>query len=171
MIQKLGRIFSIGTVYGFLHKYNLDLSKLWSFATDGVPSITGVNNGFINYQIHCIIHQEVLGSKVIKLVSVVKEVFINQRQFSFVFTWFRKWVKKRCYRVHGSQSVLETQRRNTLFYGSERTRRQLIIRCTFFTRSFIYGRYHKPLVGLKCVMARTSSSYNRYAWSCENFQV
>lgn len=95
-------------VYGLLQKYNLDLSKLCSVATDGAPSMTGVNNGFIKilqtkiretgsdkpdfHHVHCIIHQEVLCSKVIKLESVLKSVkkminFIrsrglNQRQFS-----------------------------------------------------------------------------------------
>lgn len=95
-------------VYKLLQKYNLDMSKLSSVATDGAPSMTGVNNGFIKllqtkiretcndkpdfHHIHCIIHQEVLCSKVIKLESVLKAVkkminFIrshglNQRQFS-----------------------------------------------------------------------------------------
>ncbi|KAB0803137.1 hypothetical protein PPYR_02406 [Photinus pyralis] len=95
-------------VYELLQKYNLQLSQLSSVATDGAPSMTGVNNGFIKllqmktrelcrdkpdfHHIHCIIHQEVLCSKVIKMERVLKAVkktinFIrsrglNQRQFT-----------------------------------------------------------------------------------------
>lgn len=104
MTQRLG-IFN--AVYELLQRY-LNLSKLSSVATDGAPSMTGVNNGFIKllqtriketykdipdfHHVHCIIHQEILCSKVIKVESVLKAVkkiinFIrsrglNQRQFT-----------------------------------------------------------------------------------------
>ncbi|UYV77353.1 hypothetical protein LAZ67_15000638 [Cordylochernes scorpioides] len=66
-------------VYDLLQKYNLPQSKLTSVATDGAPSITGKTNGFVAllrkklseisegsniHHTHCIIHQEVLCTKV-----------------------------------------------------------------------------------------------------------
>ncbi|XP_045442552.1 general transcription factor II-I repeat domain-containing protein 2-like [Pipistrellus kuhlii] len=89
-----------------LQKYNLPLSKLTSVATDGAPSMTG-NNGFVEllqkqqseiydgskiHHTHCIIHQEVLCTKVInmenvltsikKIINFLKSRNLNQRQFS-----------------------------------------------------------------------------------------
>lgn len=94
-------------VYGLLEKYNLPLSKLVCVATDGAPSMTGKQNGFVAklmakqkevcpsskfHHIHCIIHQEVLCSKVInmnhvlqfvkKAVNFIRSRGLNQRQFS-----------------------------------------------------------------------------------------
>ncbi|UYV64600.1 hypothetical protein LAZ67_3001273 [Cordylochernes scorpioides] len=66
-------------VYDLLRKYNLPQSKLTSVATDGAPSMTGKTNGFVallrkklseisdGSNIHhtrCIIHQEVLCTKI-----------------------------------------------------------------------------------------------------------
>ncbi|UYV75065.1 GTF2IRD2 [Cordylochernes scorpioides] len=68
-------------VYDLLQKYNLPQSKLTSVATDGAPSMTGKNNGFVAllrkklseisdgsniHHTHCIIHQEVLCTKDLK---------------------------------------------------------------------------------------------------------
>ncbi|XP_075225727.1 general transcription factor II-I repeat domain-containing protein 2-like [Lycorma delicatula] len=94
------------SVFELLQKYNLPLSKLNSVATDGAPSMTGKNNGFIAllqqklseihgskiHHTHCIIQQEVLCTKVIKMENVssyIKNVInfirspgLNQRQFT-----------------------------------------------------------------------------------------
>ncbi|UYV68693.1 K02A2.6-like, partial [Cordylochernes scorpioides] len=98
-------------VYDLLRKYNLPQSKLTSVATDGAPSKTGKTNGFVAllrkklseisdgsniHHTHCIIHQEVLCTKVIKMENVLTPIkkFINfirsrglnQRQFSLFLT-------------------------------------------------------------------------------------
>ncbi|UYV64814.1 hypothetical protein LAZ67_3002058, partial [Cordylochernes scorpioides] len=98
-------------VYDLLQKYNLPQSKLTSVATDGVSSMTGKTNGFVAllrkklseisdgsnvHHTHCIIHQEVLCTKVIKMENVLTPIkkFINfirsrglfQRQFSLFLT-------------------------------------------------------------------------------------
>ncbi|UYV79854.1 hypothetical protein LAZ67_18000920 [Cordylochernes scorpioides] len=98
-------------VYDLLQKYNLPQSKLTSVATDGAPSMTGKTNGFVAllrkklseisdgsnlHHTHCIIHQEVLCTKVIKIENVLTPIkkFINfirsrglnQRQFSLFLT-------------------------------------------------------------------------------------
>ncbi|UYV71072.1 hypothetical protein LAZ67_8001602 [Cordylochernes scorpioides] len=98
-------------VYDLLQKYNLPQSKLTSVATDGAPSMTGKTNGFVAllrkklseisdgsniHHTHCIIHQEVLCTKVIKMENVLTPIkkFINfirsrglnQRQFSLFLT-------------------------------------------------------------------------------------
>ncbi|UYV60489.1 hypothetical protein LAZ67_1001308 [Cordylochernes scorpioides] len=98
-------------VYDLLQKYNLPQSKLTSVATDGAPSMTGKTNGFVAllrkrlseisdgsniHYTHCIIHQEVLCTKVIKMENVLTPIkkFINfirsrglnQRQFSLFLT-------------------------------------------------------------------------------------
>ena len=94
------------SVFELLQKYNLPLSILNSVATDGAPSMTGKNNGFVAllqqklseihgskiHHTHCIIHQEVLCTKVIKMenvLSYIKKVInfirsrgLNQRQFT-----------------------------------------------------------------------------------------
>ncbi|KAL0830180.1 hypothetical protein ABMA28_003637 [Loxostege sticticalis] len=98
----------LNAVYELLQKYNLNVTKMSSVATDGAPSMTVVHNGFVNllkkkiketnnietdlHHVHCKIHQEILCSKVIKLEYVLKAVkkminFIrsrglNQRQFA-----------------------------------------------------------------------------------------
>ncbi|XP_076764856.1 general transcription factor II-I repeat domain-containing protein 2-like [Xylocopa sonorina] len=59
------------SVFELLQKYNLPLSKLNSVATDGAPSMTGKNNGSKIHHKHCIIHQEVLCTKVIKIENVL----------------------------------------------------------------------------------------------------
>lgn len=94
-------------VFETLKKYNLPLSKLTSVATDGAPSMTGKNNGFVTllqkkqsetfdkskiHHTHCIIHQEVLCAKVMnmehvltpikKIINFIKSRGLNQRQFS-----------------------------------------------------------------------------------------
>ncbi|PNF32970.1 hypothetical protein B7P43_G16671, partial [Cryptotermes secundus] len=83
-------------VYGLLEKYNLPLSKLVCEATDGAPSMTGKQNRFVAnckfHHIHCIIHQEVLSSKFIKMnhvlqfvkkvVNFIQSQGLNQCQFS-----------------------------------------------------------------------------------------
>ncbi|KFM58258.1 General transcription factor II-I repeat domain-containing protein 2, partial [Stegodyphus mimosarum] len=93
-------------VFGLLQKYNLPLAKLNSVATDGAPSMTGKNKGFVAllrkklseihgsniHHMHCIIHQEVLCTKVINMenvLSYIKKVInfirsrgLNQRQFT-----------------------------------------------------------------------------------------
>lgn len=69
----------------FVDKVSLPLQKLVSVTTDGVPSIIGSNVGFvaqckndpvflqfINY--HCIIHQQVLCSKVINYEHIMKVI-------------------------------------------------------------------------------------------------
>ncbi|UYV73788.1 hypothetical protein LAZ67_11000925 [Cordylochernes scorpioides] len=98
-------------VNDILQKYNLPQSKLTSVATDGAPSMTGKTNGFVAllrkklseisdgsniHHTHCIIHQEVLCTKVIKMENVLTPIkkFINfirsrglnQRQFSLFLT-------------------------------------------------------------------------------------
>ncbi|UYV66823.1 hypothetical protein LAZ67_4003005 [Cordylochernes scorpioides] len=98
-------------VYDLLQKYNLPQSKLTSVATDEAPSMTGKTNGFVAllrkklsaisdgsniHHTHCIIHQEVLCTKVIKMENVLTPIkkFINfirsrglnQRQFSLFLT-------------------------------------------------------------------------------------
>ncbi|UYV82425.1 hypothetical protein LAZ67_21002056 [Cordylochernes scorpioides] len=98
-------------VYDLLQKYNLPQSKLTSVATDGAPSMTGKTNGFVAllrktlsgisdgsniHHTHCIIHQEVLCTKVIKMENVLTPIkkFINfirsrglnQQQFSLFLT-------------------------------------------------------------------------------------
>jgi len=94
------------SVIELLKKYDLPLEKLSSVATDGAPSMTGKNKGFVErlqkkaneyvehkfHKTHCIIHQEVLCTKVINMAHVIRPVkqmvnFIrsrglNQRQFS-----------------------------------------------------------------------------------------
>ncbi|KAL4152891.1 hypothetical protein QTP88_000724 [Uroleucon formosanum] len=94
------------SVFELLKKYDLPLKKLSSVATDGAPSMTGKNKGFVErlqkkaneyvehkfHRTHCIIHQEVLCTKVINMAHVIRPVkqmvnFIrsrgmNQRQFS-----------------------------------------------------------------------------------------
>ena len=94
------------SVFELLKKYNLPLSKLISVATDGAPSMSGKNNGFVAllqqkimeihgtkiHHTHCIIHQEVLCTKIIKMenvLSYIKKVInfiksrgLNQRQFT-----------------------------------------------------------------------------------------
>ncbi|XP_072397918.1 general transcription factor II-I repeat domain-containing protein 2-like [Diabrotica undecimpunctata] len=71
-------------------KTDLDLSKLSGVATDGAPSMIGVNSGLVTLlkkhmqekninaedimQFHCIIHQEALCSKKIEFQNVVKVV-------------------------------------------------------------------------------------------------
>ncbi|XP_075423872.1 general transcription factor II-I repeat domain-containing protein 2-like [Ascaphus truei] len=94
-------------VYELLQKYNLPLSKITSVATDGAPSMTGKTNGFVAllrkkqseiyegskiHHTHCIIHQEVLCTKVInmenvltsikKIINFIRSRGLNQRQFS-----------------------------------------------------------------------------------------
>jgi len=94
-------------VYELMQKYNLPQSKLISVATDGAPSMTGKSNGFVAllkkklseifdcseiHHIHCILHQEILCTKVIKMENVlnpIKKIInfirsrgLNQRQFS-----------------------------------------------------------------------------------------
>ncbi|KFM67397.1 General transcription factor II-I repeat domain-containing protein 2, partial [Stegodyphus mimosarum] len=93
-------------VFGLLQKYNLPLAKLNSVATDGAPSMTGKNKGFVAllrkklseihgsniHHMHCIIHQEVLCTKVINMenvLSYIKKVInfirsrgLNQHQFT-----------------------------------------------------------------------------------------
>ncbi|UYV81898.1 hypothetical protein LAZ67_21000070 [Cordylochernes scorpioides] len=98
-------------VNDLLQKYNLPKSKLTSVAKDGAPSMTGKTNGFVAllrkklseisdgfniHHTHCIIHQEVLCTKVIKMESVLTPIkkFINfirsrglnQRQLSLFLT-------------------------------------------------------------------------------------
>lgn len=93
------------SVFELLNKYDLPLAKLSSMATDGAPSMTGKNKGFVErlqkkkmLNIHFIrnivlyIYQEVLRSKVINMAHIIRPVkqivnFIrsrglNQRQFS-----------------------------------------------------------------------------------------
>jgi len=94
------------SIFELLKKYDLPLEKLSSVATDGAPSMTGKNKGFVErlqkkaneniehkfHRTHCIIHQEVLCTKVINIAHVIRPVkkmvnFIrsrglNQRQFS-----------------------------------------------------------------------------------------
>jgi hypothetical protein len=72
-----------------LGEYDLSLSKLVCVATDGAPSITGKNSGIVAklltkqnkifpdckfHHVHCIVHQEVLCSKTIKMEHVMKFV-------------------------------------------------------------------------------------------------
>ncbi|XP_072377718.1 general transcription factor II-I repeat domain-containing protein 2-like [Diabrotica undecimpunctata] len=88
-------------------KTDLDLSKLSGVATDGAPSMIGVNSGLVTLlkkhlqekninaedlmQFHCIIHQEALCSKkiefqnvmkvVVSIVNFIKSRGLNHRQF------------------------------------------------------------------------------------------
>ncbi|UYV66761.1 hypothetical protein LAZ67_4002786 [Cordylochernes scorpioides] len=98
-------------VHDLLQKYNLPQSKLTSVATDGAPSMTVKNTGFVAllrkklseifdgsniHHTHCIIHQEVLCTKVIKMENVLTPIKISinfirsrgliQRQFSLFLT-------------------------------------------------------------------------------------
>ncbi|UYV78774.1 hypothetical protein LAZ67_16002706 [Cordylochernes scorpioides] len=97
-------------VYDLLQKYNLPQSKLTTVATDGAPSRTGktydfvallrkklseISDGSNIHHTHCIIHQEVLCTKVIKMKNVLtyKKIInfirsrgLNQRQFSLFLT-------------------------------------------------------------------------------------
>ncbi|UYV68357.1 hypothetical protein LAZ67_5004044 [Cordylochernes scorpioides] len=100
-------------VYDILQKYNLPQSKLTSVATDGAPSMTGKTNGFVAllrkklseisdgsniHHTHCIIHQEVLCTKVIimenvltpikKFINFIRSRGLNQRQLSLFLTEF-----------------------------------------------------------------------------------
>ncbi|XP_076383723.1 general transcription factor II-I repeat domain-containing protein 2-like [Megalopta genalis] len=77
-------------VFELLQKYNLPLPKLNSVATDGAPSMTGKNNGFVAllqqilsesdgskiHHTHCIIHQEVLCTKISRLKSTTIHCFL-----------------------------------------------------------------------------------------------
>ena len=69
----------------FAKDSNLPLSKLVAITTDGAPSMTGRNNGFLSLcaknesfpkflSYHCIIHQEALCAKVLKFDHVMKIV-------------------------------------------------------------------------------------------------
>lgn len=76
------------SVFELLKKYDLPLEKLSSVATDGAPSMTGKNKGFVErlqkkanenveykfHRTHCIIHQEVLCTKVINMAHVIRPV-------------------------------------------------------------------------------------------------
>ncbi|VVC32953.1 Hypothetical protein CINCED_3A012313 [Cinara cedri] len=94
------------SVFKLLKKYDLPLAKLSSVAIDEAPSMTGKNEGFVEslqkkanenvehtfHKTRCIIHQEMLCSKVINMTHVIRPVkhmvnFIrsrglNQRKFS-----------------------------------------------------------------------------------------
>ena len=84
-----------------IKKYNLPMNNLVSLATDGAPSMTGVTRGVVGrlkayvkthhnrsfQHFHCIIHQQVLCSKVIKIDNVFKTVakvvnFIRARRLN-----------------------------------------------------------------------------------------
>ncbi|UYV81730.1 GTF2IRD2B [Cordylochernes scorpioides] len=92
-------------VYDLLQKYNLPPSKLTSVATDGATNgfvallrkkLSEISDGSNIHHTHCIIHQEVLCTKVIKMENVLTPIkkFINfirsrglnQRQFSLFLT-------------------------------------------------------------------------------------
>ncbi|XP_029160323.1 general transcription factor II-I repeat domain-containing protein 2-like [Nylanderia fulva] len=66
-----------------LNKFNLDFTKCSSIITDGTKAMTGSKNGFLGQirqrdlkfpMIHCIIHQEALCGKTVKLSSAMQTV-------------------------------------------------------------------------------------------------
>ncbi|XP_029173916.1 general transcription factor II-I repeat domain-containing protein 2A-like, partial [Nylanderia fulva] len=66
-----------------LNKFNLDFTKCSSIITDGAKAMTGSKNGFLGQirqrdlkfpMIHCIIHQEALCGKAVKLSSAMQTV-------------------------------------------------------------------------------------------------
>lgn len=87
----------------FLSSKGIDANKLVSIATDGAPSMTGKNKGFISlfkqnlrqevFTFHCIIHQEALCAQtfpaeivvvmdlVVKIVNQIMAKGLNHRQF------------------------------------------------------------------------------------------
>lgn len=97
----------LDAVWKVLEENQLPLEKLVSVTTDGAPSITGKTKGFVALlsaklkekfpkkpslnSFHCLIHQEVLCSKSLKMDRVVKEISkiviyirargLNHRQF------------------------------------------------------------------------------------------
>ena len=93
---------------------NLDLSKLIGVTTDGAPAMTGKKKGFVAllqkqngngqqwYRLHCIIHQDQLCAKSLKLKDIVAVVIkimnfiisrgLNHRQFQeFLRETSRVW--------------------------------------------------------------------------------
>lgn len=69
----------------YLVQNNIEIKKLICIATDGAPAMTGQNTGFIGLcskdptfpkfvAYHCIIHQQVLCSKVVEISHVMKPV-------------------------------------------------------------------------------------------------
>uniref|UniRef100_A0A6P7HAE6 General transcription factor II-I repeat domain-containing protein 2A-like n=1 Tax=Diabrotica virgifera virgifera TaxID=50390 RepID=A0A6P7HAE6_DIAVI len=68
----------------FVEQYELPIYKLVCIIiTDGAPSMTGVNNGFVAlcranedfpwfFSLHCIIHQQVLCSKILNMDDIMK---------------------------------------------------------------------------------------------------
>ncbi|CAK1585602.1 unnamed protein product [Parnassius mnemosyne] len=100
-------IFIRGVTQDFEVLEDLDLSKLPGVATDGAPSMIGVNSGLVTLlkrhlqekninaedrmQFHCIIHKEALCSKkiefqnfmkvVVSTVNFIKSRGLNHRQF------------------------------------------------------------------------------------------
>ncbi|CAB3237252.1 unnamed protein product [Arctia plantaginis] len=91
-------------------KTNLDLSKLMGVATDGAPSMIGVNSGLVTLlkkhlqekniiaedlmQFHCIIHQEALCSKKIEFQKLNSEI-----EFQFHVMKVRIWRFTVLYRI------------------------------------------------------------------------
>lgn len=94
-------------VWSILDKYKLPLNKLVAVTTDGAPAMTGKVKGFVSrleaklkdkypeklklQSFHCIIHQQVLCSKILKMDNVLKTISksvnfirsrgLNHRQF------------------------------------------------------------------------------------------
>ncbi|XP_050516362.1 protein FAM200A-like [Diabrotica virgifera virgifera] len=67
----------------FVKQYEIPIYKLMCITTDGAPSMTGVNNGFVAlcranddfpsfFSFHCIIHQQVLCSKILNMDDIMK---------------------------------------------------------------------------------------------------
>ncbi|XP_023212740.1 general transcription factor II-I repeat domain-containing protein 2-like [Centruroides sculpturatus] len=94
----------LDTICNFLEQNKIDVKKLICVCTDGCPSMTGSENGFIsllkqNYDLtnlitfHCIIHQENLASRianpkvdtvmktVINIVNYIRARELNHRKF------------------------------------------------------------------------------------------
>lgn len=95
-------------VLGILRKFNLPLDRLVSVTTDGAKSMTGETKGFVSRltrklqdeypekpkirTFHCLIHQQVLSFKILKMDEVLKTVSkivnfirsraLNHRQFT-----------------------------------------------------------------------------------------
>lgn len=93
-----------------LNELEVDWNNFSSITTDGAPAMLGVKSGLVSRlkskymtygvelkSLHCIIHQESLGSKkikiehvmdiVIKIVNWIRSRALNLRQFSTLLKW------------------------------------------------------------------------------------
>lgn len=94
----------LDTICNFLEHHEIDVQKIVCLCTDGCPSMTGSENGFISLfkkkyncsnliTFHCIIHQENLAARavqpeieavmktVINIVNYIRAKELNHRKF------------------------------------------------------------------------------------------